>query len=93
MSAGAVKVFQHTNFGQLRVLTRDGEPWFIAKDISDILGYSDAAKMTTRLDDDEKITAKMAVISKTNPMIILINESGFYNAVLANPKQRSLKSG
>ena len=35
------------------MLTIDGEPWFIAKDVAQVLGYTDTEAMTRRLDDDE----------------------------------------
>lgn len=64
---------------------RDGEPWFVAKDISGILGYSETAKMIRRLDDDEKDTRKTSTPSGKQEMTI-INESGLYNAVLGSTK-------
>lgn len=70
---------------QVRVLMRDGEPWFVAKDVSGILGYRDAANLTRRLDDDEKDTRKTSTPSGKQEMTI-INESGLYNAVLGSTK-------
>ena len=43
------------NSSTVRVITDDnGEPWFVAKEIAAVLGYSDAEAMTRKLDDDEK---------------------------------------
>lgn len=64
---------------------RDGEPWFVAKDISGILGYRDAANLARRLDEDEKDTQKTSTPSGKQEMTI-INESGLYNAVLGSTK-------
>ena len=61
----------------------NGEPWFVAKDVADILGYSETAMMTRRLDDDESISAKLAGM---NMKSTLINESGLYNAILGSNK-------
>lgn len=79
-----IQIFSNNEFGEIRIVEQNGNPYFVAKDISDILGYSDTNKMTNRLDDDEKITAKIACISKTNPTITIISESGLYNAVLGS---------
>lgn len=64
---------------------KDGEPWFVAKDISGILGYRDAANLVRRLDEDEKDTQKTSTPSGKQEMTI-INESGLYNAVLGSTK-------
>ena len=70
----------------VRVTTQDGEPWFVAKDVCDALGFSDANAGTRHLDDDEKMTVKLTAISKTNPMATLINESGLYSLILKSRK-------
>ena len=49
------------NSKQVQVLVdENGEPWFIAMEIAEILGYSDAYEMTKRLDDDEKQNRQIA---------------------------------
>jgi len=68
---------------QVRTENKDGETWFVAKDVSDILGYSDANKMCSRLDDDESMTARLAGM---NMVSILINESGLYSSILGSQK-------
>lgn len=71
----------------VRVLMRDGEPWFVAKDISGILGYSETEKMIRRLDADEKTTIPFRGSgSNYQTNISIINESGLYNAVLGSTK-------
>ena len=64
---------------------KDGEPWFVAKDISGILGYRDAANLVRRLDEDEKDTQKTSTPSGDQEMTA-INESGLYNAILGSTK-------
>lgn len=87
MSSGALSSFRNDQFGEIRtIVNAEGEPWFVAKDIADILGYSETARMTNRLDDDEKMSTKIVGISKTNPVVTIINESGFYNAVIGSQK-------
>ncbi|MBF9018846.1 phage repressor protein/antirepressor Ant [Oceanispirochaeta sp. M2] len=61
----------------------NGNPWFVAKDVSDILGYADTQRMTKRLDDDESMTTKLVGM---NMKSILINESGLYNVIIGSKK-------
>lgn len=65
---------------------KDGEPWFVAKDVAEILGYSETNRMTARLDEDEirKRQSTDSVGRRTE--IIIINESGLYNAILRSSK-------
>lgn len=72
----------HSN--ELRVLERDGEPWFVAMDIAEVLGYSDAQAMTRRLDDDE--TQNLQIVGFGNRGATVINESGMYSAILGSTK-------
>lgn len=49
-------VFDYRDGRQVRTIIKDGEPWFVAKDVCEILGLSDVSKSLERLDDDEKGT-------------------------------------
>lgn len=68
---------------------KDGEPWFVAKDVAEILGYSETNRMIARLDEDEirkfASTEMVGANSKAREFTI-INESGLYNAVLRSTK-------
>ena len=88
-----LQIFKNEEFGAVRVVDQNGEPWFIAKDVAEILGYSDTAKMYRRLDKDEKSkikSADLAFLNQTNDLVI-INESGLYNAVLGSQKEEAKK--
>lgn len=76
-----LKVFENESFGSIRVIEESGEPWFVAKDIADALGYSETSAMTKRLDDEEVISAKLEGM---NMWSTLVNESGLYCAVLGS---------
>ena len=69
----------------LRVIDKDGEPWFVAKDVADILGYGLTTDMTRRLDEDEKGMHITHTPGGRQEMII-INEPGLYNAILGSQK-------
>lgn len=76
----------------IRVVTDEsGEPWFVAKEISSVLGYSDAFEMTKKLDDDEKQNRQIAGLgSPTGGRgVTLINEAGLYSCILTSQKDEA----
>lgn len=80
-----LSVFENAEFGKVRALTRDGEPWFVAADVCRALGIDPTA--VRRLDDDEKMTLRLMQgesnrTSDTN----VINEPGLYTLVLGSRK-------
>lgn len=78
------QVFSNEEFGAIRALRdEDGEPWFVARDITDALGLDRTA--TRRLDDDEKGVRSMHTPGGEQEMTF-VTESGFYSLVLASKK-------
>lgn len=70
-----------TNF---RTVIKDGEPWFVGKDVAEILGYSDTSDaMKKHVDDDDKLTRHFADSGQKRAMYI-INESGLYSLILSS---------
>lgn len=75
------------NGKEVRMIDIDTEPWWVAKDVAEILEYSETAMMTRRLDEDEKTTLPLRQDgSNYQTNITLINESGLYNAILGSKK-------
>lgn len=68
----------------LRGMLIEGEPWFIAMDVAKALDYSDAQKMTQKLDHDEIQNRQIGGFG--NRGVITINESGLYTSVLRSNK-------
>lgn len=66
---------------QVRVVTRDGEPWFVAADIAKTLGYRIAPDMVRSLDEDEKGTQIVRTPGGHQQMTI-ISEAGLYSAIM-----------
>lgn len=85
-----IKIFENEQFGEVRVLEKDGEPWFVGKDVAEILGYSETNAMTKRLDQQDFISDKLAGM---NMKSTLINESGLYDAIFGSklPEARAFK--
>ncbi|KYC44700.1 MAG: hypothetical protein AMQ22_02278 [Candidatus Methanofastidiosum methylothiophilum] len=69
----------------VRTLVIDGEPWWVAADVSGLLGYRMASDMTRRLEDDEKDTRLIHTHGGEQSMTI-VNESGLYAAILRSDK-------
>lgn len=82
-----LQVFSFESQG-VRVVVKDGNPWWVAKDVADILDYSDTEAMTRRLDLDEVMTDKL---SGMNMLSTLISESGLYNAIIGSKKPDAKK--
>ena len=72
------------NDQQVRTVVRDGEPWFVGKDVADILGYSDTAQaVRKRIDDEDKGVVEMTTPGGKQNMVV-INESGLYSLILSS---------
>lgn len=76
-----IEVFENPIFGQIRMTMVDDEPWFVAKDISDKLGYAQTSNMMKRIDDED---FKSSVLDGMNMKSLLINESGLYSAIIGS---------
>ena len=88
-----IKVFENTEFGTVRALEIDGAPWFVGKDVAEILGYADPNKaLAMHVDDDDKLNDKTAS-SLGQRGGWLINESGLYSLVLSSklPSAKAFK--
>lgn len=70
----------------VRTLVRDGDPWFVAGDVANVLGYRDASNMVRMLDEDEADTHNLSTSSENGVVqdreVTIINESGLYACVL-----------
>lgn len=87
-----MQVFESADFGQIRALTRDGEPWFVAADVCRVLDIVQNRNAVARLDDDEKGVCLMDTLGGKQEMTI-INEPGLYSLVLGSrkPEARAFK--
>ena len=76
----------HPEFGNLRTLTIDGEPWFVGKDVAEALGYSNTRDALSRHVDTEDKTSVVIPDSGSNykSKAVLINESGLYSLILSS---------
>lgn len=87
----AIQLFENNNFGSIRTVLIDGEPWFVGKDVAAALGYSDTAQAIRKhVEEEDK-----GVVEMTTPggiqKITIINEPGIYSLALSS-KLPSAKS-
>lgn len=83
----------HYEEQQVRTIEKNGEPWFVGKDVADILGYTDTAQAVRKhIDDEDKGVVEMTTPGGKQNMVI-INESGLYSLILSSklPTARAFK--
>lgn len=79
-----VEIFKNTEFGEVRTLMVNNEPWFVGKDVAVALGYSNTADAIGKhVDEEDKQTSQFAMGGQNYNMTI-INESGLYSLVLSS---------
>ncbi|GIO03021.1 hypothetical protein J5TS2_36890 [Brevibacillus halotolerans] len=78
-------VFDYQN-QQVRVVVKDGEPWFVAKDVSDVLGLVNLSESIKRLDADEVSSIEVIDSMRRKQMTNIINEPGLYSLILGSRK-------
>ena len=83
-SSFALQVFSCSRFGNIRIVMRDDQPWFVAKDVAACIDHSNATKMCDLCRDKDKIVVDVEEL-KTNDLLVLgnrgltcISESGLY---------------
>lgn len=79
-----IKIFRNNQFGEIRTLDIDGEPWFVGKDVTEALGYSNASKaLLDHVDEDDKLNNEsLSSLGQRGGWII--NESGLYSLILSS---------
>lgn len=74
----------------VRVVEKDGNPWWVLADVCEILGIVNVSNVSDRLDDDEKNTLRLMEGITTdgtgNPNATVINESGLYSVIIRSDK-------
>lgn len=79
-----LQIFSNPEFGNVRAIEINGEPWMVGKDVATALGYSNPRKaLAAHVDDEDKGVTKCDTLGGTQNMTI-INESGLYSLVLSS---------
>lgn len=84
MTENEIILFKHEEFGEIRTLNIDGEPWFVGKDISEILGYKDNVNaLKSHVDEEDKLRWQITTSGQRREVTV-INESGLYSLILSS---------
>ena len=88
-----IKIFENEEFGKVRTVIKDGEPWFVGKDVAKILEYRNTKKaLSDHVDEEDKyqgdgVTIRDPMGRVQHPTII--NESGLYSLILSSKMPRA----
>ena len=83
MTENKIEVFTSPEFGSVRTLTIDEKPYFVGKDVAEILGYSNTQKaIRDHVDEEDKTVNESFTVNGTKAL--LINESGLYSLILSS---------
>ena len=79
-----ITVFNNDEFGSIRTVTIENEPWFVGKDVAEVLGYQNGSRDINRhVDDEDKLRTKIEYAGQKREVTI-INESGLYSLILSS---------
>ena len=82
-----LQVFNYTEAHQIRTTVIDGEPWFVAKDLGEVLGFSNIRVEVSRLDDDERRVSRIVTPSNSGYSdVSVISEPGLYKLIMRSNK-------
>lgn len=81
-----VTIFKYEENKLVRTMNVSGEPWFVLKDVCDVLGLSTPARVAERLDSDEVSQAHLIDSMGRSQEMTIISESGMYNVILRSDK-------
>jgi anti-repressor protein len=88
-SQNALKVLDFEG-RKVRIVEKDGQPWWVAKDVCDVLGHSNSRKAIELLDDDEKGVSKVYTLGGMQDMAV-VSESGLYTLITRSNKPEARK--
>lgn len=84
-----IVLFNNPNFGQVRTMMIDEEPWFVGKDVANKLGYQNGSRDINRHVDEEDRHKVMIFDGNQDKETIIINESGLYSLILSSKLPRA----
>lgn len=85
-----LQVFNSPEFGDIRTVEVDGEPWFVGKDIATALSYVNPRDaLAKHVDDEDKNTVAICDGTAGNPNLTIINESGVYSLIFSSRLEKA----
>ena len=89
-----IKIFKNPQFAEIRVMMKDGEPWFVGKDVANVLGYANTKDaLAKRVEREDKRGSQIATPLGGTQTMTIINESGLYSLILSSklPQAKEFK--
>lgn len=90
-----IRIFNNPEFGEVRTIVIDGEPWFVGKDVASSLGYSKTDGMMRLVDEEDKRNISSADLGeqvyKQSYTLGIVNESGIYAAIFGSKLESAKK--
>lgn len=83
-----LQLFENPEFGQIRAIEKDGEPWFVLKDVCEVFGETNYRRVSSRLDDDEKGVSQISTPGGPQNMTV-VNEYGLYSSLFAMQPEKA----
>lgn len=84
MQENVINYFENEQFGKIRVINQNNEPWFVAKDITTVLGYKNSSKaIKDHVDTEDKLNNE-TLLSLGQRGGWIVNESGLYSLILSS---------
>lgn len=88
-STSQCEIFNHPEFGNLRCIEIDGEPWFVGKDVATALGYANPKNaVPSHVDDEDKLSTQIKYSGQMRS-VTLINESGLYSLIFGSKLEKA----
>lgn len=92
MNQTKVTVFNNEEFGDVRIIMIDNEPWFVGRDVAIALGYAKPLNaLSTHVEKDDSLKRGIADSLGRNQDTILINESGVYSLIFGSKLESAIK--
>ena len=88
MSMNDLQIFKNSEFGEIRTVTKNNEPWFVAIDVCNALDLKNPTVSVGRLDEDEVTKFNLGGLSGESN---IVSEYGLYNLILASRKKEAKK--
>ena len=80
----AMQIFKNDEFGQVRIVEINNEPYFVGKDVADILGYQNGSRdINAHVDEEDRLKYQISTAGQLREQTI-INESGLYALILSS---------
>ena len=90
-----LQIFKNAEFGSIRTTTINGEPYFVGRDIAEILGYSNTKDaISTHVDEEDRTVIQRSentTLEIPNRGLTVINESGLYSLILSSKMPNAKK--